>query len=109
MDRAERAKQFMAFSPLRGYYDLIRQKQKIVIEKKELTNDSAEELSYKFNQLKLGQIVTVIYFCIDEYVKCSGMVSKIDPNERSLSIVKNKINLENIISIYGHDIKELDE
>ncbi len=89
MDRAERAKQFMAFSPLRGYYDLIRQKQKIVVEKK-LTNDSAEELSYKFNQLKLGQIVTVIYFCIDEYVKCSGMVSKIDPNERSLSIVDRK-------------------
>ena len=82
---------------------------KLLLKKKELTNDSAEELSYKFNQLKLGQIVTVIYFCIDEYVKCSCMVSKIDPNERSLSIVKNKINLENIISIYGHDIKELDE
>jgi len=109
MDRAERAKQFMAFSPLRGYYDLIKQKQKMVVEKKSLTSDSAEELSFKFNQIKVGKIVDVVYFCIDEYVRCHGMVSRIDPNERTLTIVKTKISLDNIVEIFGDDIKELDE
>lgn len=109
MDRAERAKQFMAFSPLRGYYDLIAQKQKIVVEKKGLTTDSAEELSFKFNQIKVGEIVEVVYFCIDEYVKCSGMVSKIDLANRTLTIVKTKISLDSIVEIFGEDIKEIDE
>lgn len=109
MDKAERAKQFMAFSPLRGYYDLIKQKQKIVVEKKDLSADSAEELSYKFNQIKVGKIVGVVYFCKDEYVKCSGMVSKIDAQEKTLTIVKTKINLDDIVEIYGDDIKEFDE
>ncbi len=109
MDRAERAKQFMAFSPLKGYYDLIREKEKVVVDKKTLTSDSAEELSFKFNQIRLGQIVEIVYFCVDEYVKCVGMVSKLDLNEKSLTIVKTKINLDNIVGIFGEDIKELDE
>ena len=109
MDRAERAKQFMAFSPLRGYYDLIKQKQKTVVEKKDLTADSAEELSFKFNQIKVGKIVEVVYFCQGEYVKCAGMVSKIDVTEKTLSIVKTKISLDNIVEIFGEDIKEIDE
>lgn len=109
MDRGERAKQFMAFSPLRGYYDLIRQKQKIVVEKKTLTSDSAEELSFKFNQIKTGEIVEVVYFCQDEYVKCCGMVSKVDLTERVITIVKTKIKLDDIIEIYGQNIKEIDE
>ena len=109
MDREERAKQFMAFSPLKGYYDLIREKQKVVVDKKDLTSDSADELSFKFNQIRLGQMLSVVYFCVDEYVKCVGMVSKIDLNEKSLTIVKTKIKLEDIAGIFGSDIKELDE
>lgn len=109
MDREERAKQFMAFSPLRGYYDLIRQKQKVVVEQKDLSSDSAEELSFKFNQIKIGQMIEVVYFCKDEYVKCSGMVSKIDLTERTLTIVKTKISLDNIVEIFGKDIREIDE
>lgn len=109
MDRAERAKQFMAFSPLRGYYDLIREKQKVVVQKKDLTNDSAEELSFKFNQIKVGQIVEVTYFLVDEYVKCHGMVSKIDLERKTLSIVKTKISLDNIVEISGDGIRDIDE
>lgn len=109
MDRAERAKQFMAFSPLRGYYDLILQKQKVVVERKNLTSDSAQELSFKFCQIKPGKIVEVVYFCQDEYVKCKGMVSKVDLVERTLSIVKTKIRLDDIVEIFGEDIKEIDE
>jgi len=109
MDRAERAKQFMAFSPLRGYYDMIRQKQKVVVERKTLTSDTAEELSFKFNQIKIGEIIEVVYFCKDEYVKCCGMVSKVDLIEKTLTIVKTKIKLDSIIELYGNNLKELDE
>lgn len=109
MDKAERAKQFMAFSPLRGYQDMIAKKQKILVEKKDLTEDSAEELSFKINQIKVGEIVSVTYFCIDEYVKCTGMVSKLDFTSKSITIVKTKIPFDSIVSVDGQNIKDLDE
>ena len=109
MDRGERAKQFMAFSPLRGYYELIREKEKNVVEKKDLTSDSAEELSYKLKQIKPGMIVEIVYYCVDEYVKVVGMVSKLDFQNKSITIVKTKIPFENIVEIFGDQIRELDE
>jgi hypothetical protein len=109
MDRSERAKQFMAFSPLKGYYDLIKQKQKVVVERRRLTSDSAQELSYKISQVKVGDMVTVVYFCVDEYVKLVGMVSKVDFENKILCVVKTKIAFENIVELYGDNIKEFDE
>lgn len=109
MDREERAKQFMAFSPLKGFYDLIKEKQKTVVDRKSLTSDSAEELSYKLKQVKAGETVEIVYYCIDEYVRLCGMVSKIDFQNRILTIVKTKIAFESIVELYGEHIKEIDE
>ena len=78
MTRIERAKQFLPFDALKGYKEAIMAKRKVVIAKKELSEDDAENLSYKFNQIKVGTIIKVIYFSNEEYVVCEGMVSKID-------------------------------
>ena len=50
--RADRAQQFMPFAALKGYYDLIRERERVVEPKRELTDEQALELSRKLDVYK---------------------------------------------------------
>lgn len=99
MSREERAKQFMPFAALKGYQEALREKEKIVVEKIELSDERKEELDRQFVQIRRNQIVTVIYFCEGEYLKITGMVSGFDVNSRVIKIVNTKIRFEDIYEI----------
>lgn len=99
MSREERAKQFMPFAALKGYPDALRKKEKIVVPKMQLTEDYAEELDRKLQQIRVGDMVTAVYFCKDEYLKITGLVSKLDRDSRFLRIVNTKIPLDDLYEI----------
>ena len=101
VNKADRARQFLPFDALKGYKEAIMAKRKVVIAKKELSEDDAETLSRKLLAVKIGMMIKVIYFHEDEYVAIEGMVSKIKFEERVLMIVKTKINFDDIINIIG--------
>ncbi len=96
MDRAERAKQFMPFDALKGLKAALREKERIVVEKKELSEEKGEELDRKLHRLQVKDMITVIYFHEDEYVKVTGMVSRIDLTARLLKVVNTKISFDDI-------------
>ena len=106
MSREDRAKQFMPFAALKGYSDELRKKEKIVVPKAELSEEYAESLSRKLRQVRKNDIVTVVYFCRDEYLKQTGMVSRIDETARILKIVNTKIAFDDIYDIMGDNIGE---
>lgn len=99
MTREERAKQFMPFAALKGYPEVLRKKEKIVVPKIELLEEYQEELSRKLRQVQKNDIVTVVYFCKIEYLKLTGMVSRIDDTARILKIVNTKISFEDLYDI----------
>lgn len=94
--RADRAAQFMPFAALRGYYELIRQQQRIPEAKHELTDEEALALSQTVYRVRRGQMVRVVYYDEDAYVTLTGCVSRIDLVERELMVVKTKIALDDI-------------
>lgn len=104
MSREERAKQFMPFAALKGYPDALRKKEKITVPKMELSEEYGELLDRKLRQLKRNDIVTVIYFHEDEYIKQTGMVSRIDKTAGILKIVNTKIKFDDIYDISGGGI-----
>ena len=61
VNKADRARQFLPFDALKGYKEAIMSKRKVVLTKKELSEDEAENLSYKFNQIKIGMMIKVIF------------------------------------------------
>lgn len=99
MSREERAKQFMPFAALKGYPEALQKKEKIVVPKVELSEDYQEELNRILLQVKVNDMITVTYFLKDEYLKITGMVSKIDKSARFLQIVHTKIPLDDIYQI----------
>ena len=101
-----RAKQFMPFAALKGYEEALRAKEKIVVEKIELSEEKKAELDYKIQQIHKNDMVTVVYFLKDEYIKLEGMVSRLDRDAKVLKIVNTKIPFEDIYELSGEGIYE---
>lgn len=107
MSPEERAKQFMPFAALKGYPEALRKKEKVVVSKIELSPEYQEELDLKLRQVQKNDIITVVYFCKDEYLQLTGMVSRIDVTARVLKIVNTKISFEDIYDISIIQVNDL--
>lgn len=95
----DRARQFSPFSPLKGFYKKILEKEKVVVPKHEMLDGKAQDLSYKLNMLECGLMVKVIYYHEGEYLKKEGIISKIDFDNKKLRIVMDDIYFEDIWDI----------
>lgn len=104
MTREERAKQFMPFSALKGYEEALRQKEKIIVPRMELSEEYREILDQKLRQVGKNDMITVVYFCRNEYLELTGMVSRLDLTARILQIVNTKIPFEDILDLKGDKI-----
>lgn len=104
MPREERAKQFMPFAALKGYPEALRKKEKITVPKVELSEDAMQELDRKLRRVQKNDIITVIYFCKGEYLKQTGMVSRIDVTARVLKVVYTRISFDDILDVEGENI-----
>lgn len=105
--RADRAKIFLSFDSLKGFSQMIKNEQRVVVERKELSPDSCDLLNYKVHQIKPGKMIKVIYYNQKEYVALEGMVAKVDlENKRSVTIVNKEILFQDIIEMSGEGIFE---
>ena len=102
--RADRARQFMPFAALRGYYDLIRRQERVREPKHELTEEEAERLSQKLVHVRRGDLVRIRHYDGDAYVWTEGMVSRIDLDLRFVAVVKRRIPFDDILDIEGESI-----
>ena len=105
---ANRARQFLPFNSLRGYYDLVRKKEIIKSKKKILAEEEATILSDKLNHIKRGMLIKVKYYKEYGYVELEGMVASIDYVFRRITIVDQIIDFDDIISIESDELAKLD-
>ena len=99
MPNADRAKQFIPFAALKGLPEALAAKEKILVQKVELSPEMEEELDRRMHLIRRGEVITAVYFHKDEYIKITGMVARIDETSRLLQIVNTKINFDDILMI----------
>lgn len=97
--KAQRAQIFSSFDALKGFREILKEQEKVIVPKKILSEDDLSELDYKFNKIKIGMIIKIIYYNRGEYIQLEGIVSKLNKDTKIIQIVKTKINIQNIISI----------
>ena len=101
MTNAQRAKQFASgFDPLAGYKEALKETEKVFIPHAELSEDRKAELDYTVTALRPGTMVTVIYYKEGSYVKFTGMISKIDCQEKKIRVVDREIPIKDIYDIF---------
>lgn len=99
MDVSNRAKQFAPFAALKGFEEAIKAKERVVIPKVELTEESMEEIDEKLQSIHQKDIVTITYYADDSYLKMTGMVSKVDKKENYIQVVDTRIPFKDIRKI----------
>ncbi|WP_125142269.1 YolD-like family protein [Clostridium transplantifaecale] len=100
-EKTERAKIFAPFDCLKGFREALAQKERIIVPRSELSEESKEELDRRLRQIKKNDIITVIYFRNGEYIKITGMVSSLELTSRILKIINTKILFDDIYEIQG--------
>ncbi len=106
---ADRAQQFMPFSALTGYYELVEARARTREPFHELTEDEAAALDRRMARVARGAMVDITYYDRDAYVRRRGMVSRIDEVERAIWVVKERIPFDMIRDIRAQgDSDELD-
>ena len=101
MPRIQRAKQFAPFDAVVGLRQALREKEKIRIPKKEISEDMAAEIDRILKCLEKSQIITVIRYDESEqnYIQITGEIKDIDTQKRLMQIETTYIYFDNIYSI----------
>ena len=100
VSRITRAKQFLPFDALKGLKEALREKEIEYEEKRELSEESLEELEEEFNKINIGSIVKVKYYKNRQYIETKGEITKIDYNKKKIQINKmEEINISDILTI----------
>ncbi len=94
-----RAKQFLPFDALKGFYDAIGQKNILKQDKKVLSEDTFKELNNKINKIKKGDTVQIKYYLGFDYVKIAGVIERIDKVYKKIYISNSIIDVDDIIDI----------
>lgn len=101
MPPSQRAKQFAPFDAVVGLRQALKEKEKIRVERKELSDDMISEINSTLKNLNVGDAVTVAYYnsAEREYVKISGRLEKISLQKQIIRIAAFDINFEDIYTI----------
>lgn len=94
-----RARQFTPFAALRGYYDLVQEKERVVEPRRPLAEDEARELAEAVAQLQRGQLARVTFYENDAYRTVVGTVSQIDMIYHDLWIVRTRIPFDELCAL----------
>jgi len=95
----DRAMQFAPFAALKGYYESIRNQERITQPKKELSDDDSELISNTLNILKMGMNVKIRYYDIDSYITIEGTITEVNLPYHKLKVNKTTIPFADIYSI----------
>ena len=100
INRIARAKQFLPFDALKGLQEALREKEIEYEEKKELSEDSLDDLQKEFNKIEKGKKVKVRYYINNQYKNSIGIVTNIDYIRKRITInINENINLCDILKI----------
>ena len=99
MDRKQRAYIFQSCDALKGYREMLKEKEQIQVAPRILSEDDLEELNRKIHQVRTGDMLQIEYWDQGAYFQMTGKVSCIDLENRRFQLVKQKILLEHIVDI----------
>lgn len=99
-NRVARARQFLPFDALKGLQEALREKEIEYEEKKDLSEDTLNELNNKFNQIDNGSFVKITFYKNGKYSEIKGRVTNIYYIKKKIQINKEyNINICDIVSI----------
>ncbi len=101
MERSERAKQFMPFAALEGLESSLYKRTQHPQERIILAEDAQTELDMRLRSLAIGERVLATHYMGMGYVETEGILRRIDPIDRSITVDELVIKLSALLDIRG--------
>ncbi len=101
MRREDRAKQFLPFDAMKGLSEALRAREEKLsrVEKIELSEDMAEELSKALARIEKGSRIVVNFYYSGHYLKLEGTVASKNDTARYLIMGTERIYYDDILEI----------
>ncbi len=90
----------MPFAALRGYYELIRERERIAEPLEELSEEETAELSEQLARCRRGTPVHIRHHDGTAYRMCAGIVTEIDVLGQKISVGGTAIAFSSIARIF---------
>ena len=90
---------FHLYGGIEGFREIIKQTERIIVPKRELSNDDLELLDRIVHQVQPGMVIKVIYYDKGQYVQFKGKVAKLDLENKKIQIVKKTLDLNDIVEM----------
>ena len=101
MPKSQRAKQFAPFDAVVGLRTALKEKEKICISRKEVSEDLAAEIDSVLKVLETGDNITIMYYDNPEenYIRITGKLKNINTQKQTLQISDDIICIDDICFI----------
>ena len=88
MPPAQRAKQFAPFDAVVGLRKALKEKEKIRVKRKELSDDMINEINYTLKSVNTGDAIRVVYYNSAEqaYLTAVGQVKQISAKRQTITV-----------------------
>lgn len=97
--KLQRAKQFLPFDSLKGFYELIEKEEKQKDNKKELSEDILSNINKVMLNIKKNDNVLIKHYHNEKYIETIGKVKKIDKINKIIYLDNTKIYFDDVIDI----------
>lgn len=101
MPTEQRAKQFAPFDAVVGLRQALKEKEKIRVSRKEISEDMEKEIELTLKNLKSDSIITIVFYdALEEnYIQLTGEFKKLNAQKRFIQIENCYIFFEDIYSV----------
>ncbi|MBQ6454786.1 MAG: YolD-like family protein [Eggerthellaceae bacterium] len=94
-----RARQFMPFASLKGFFSIVRDREKLVTPRRDLQEEDISSLNKALSAIRKNDMVRVRYYDVDAYHTMQGLVTRIEPHMQTITVVKTSIPFSDLESI----------
>lgn len=95
----DRARQFSPFAALRGYYELVHERERVIESRRPLSEEEARALDATIADLQRGAMVRAVFYEKDAYRTIVGTVSQVDMIYHDLWIVRTRIPFASLCAL----------
>ena len=101
MSREERAKQFLPFDALKGLREELKKREEslLKVERKELSDEQKEELSYALAGVEKGRVVRVIFYYDGQYYEVTGRAESVNYAMKYLLVGEKRIPFADLYAL----------
>ncbi|WP_282191234.1 hypothetical protein [Adlercreutzia caecimuris] len=95
----DRARQFSPFAALRGYYELVHERERVIDPRRPLSEEEARALDATIANLQRGVMVRAVFYEKDACRTIVGTVSQVDMFYHDLWIVRTRIPFASLCAL----------